>query len=246
MIVLCLLLLLRRETLFPRAPAHFWGAVWLAVFLSTPFIYFAESRRVNIFVYPLIACFFSLGLARPGSAGGAGSTAPALAEWGTIALTAAMLLMMASVAFFPRLHLTAEAAAVRAYVATLPAPAPGTVLASAQGRGILVVADGETADDTALVLPWSAFRDGYLKLGQRHARPFLDSLESRLPFAALNLPVLAPADWPYEAAYFIAPPEVLTQKKVPLWDLGISRQIWDKRLHIRWNIVTSATPVRFK
>lgn len=243
--LLCLLLLLRRKALFPRFPAAFWCAVWIAIFLSIPFIYFVESRRVNIFVYPLIACFFSLGLARPRYAVEVGSGRPAApAAWATVALSGAMLALMAGVAWFPRLFTTREMAEIRTYVAAAPAPAPNTVLASPRGRGFLVVPDGEKADPSVLTLPWSTFRERYRPLVDKADETIFPALFSRLPFAVLNLPVLAPGAWDPADAYFIAPPEVLTQKKVPLWDLVISRQIRDKRRHIRWNIVTAATPVR--
>lgn len=245
--LLCLLLLLRRRALFHPFPAAFWSAVWIAVFLSIPFIYFVESRRVNIFVYPLIACFFSLGLARPGFTGLAASPRRlAPAAWATVALSSVLLTLMASVAWCPSIFTTKEITEIRAYLAGAPAPSPDTVLVSPRGRGFLVVPDGEAADVSVLTLPWSTFRERYLSVGHKDMQAFLDSLRSRLPFAVLDLPVLAPAGWPYEAPYFIAPPEVLTQKKVPLWDLRISRQVRDRRLDIRWNVVTAATPVRFK
>lgn len=241
--LLCLLLLLRRRTLFPRAPAFFWGAVWLAVFLSIPFIYFVESRRVNIFVYPFIACFFAQALARPGpGAEDATRAAAAPAAWATLALSAGLLALMAGVAWFPRVFAAGEMTEIRAYLATAPAPAPGAVLASSRGRGFLVVPDGASPDPSVLQLPWSAFRARYRPALPKADEAFLDGLRSRLPFALLNLPVLAPAGWDHADAYFIAPPEVLTQKKVPLWDLVISRQIRDRKLDIRWNVVTAATP----
>lgn len=243
--LLCLLLLARRSSLFPADAGFFWAAVWIAVFLSIPFIYFDESRRVNIFVYPFIACFFSLALARPGPhAGAPGERAPA-AAWLTLALSGAIVLVMASVAFFPRLHLPEEMARVRSYLASLPAPAPGTVLAAPRGTGFLVVPDGESGDTSVPVMPWTAFRERYAARSQK-AAPFLEALASRLPFAVLELPVLRPSDWPHADAYFIAPPEVLTRQDVALWKFAISRQIPDRHWHIRWNMVTSATPALSK
>lgn len=243
--LLCLLLLLRRKALFPPFPAAFWCAVWIAIFLSIPFIYFVESRRVNIFVYPLIACFFSLGLARPGFTGLAGSPRPAApAAWATIALSGGLLALMAGVAWCPGLFTTKEIADIRTCLAGAPTPAPDTVLASPRGRGFLVVPDGETADASVLTLPWSTFRERYQPLVQKGDETIFPQLFSRLPFAVLNLPVLAPAGGDFADAYFITPPKVLTEKDVSLWDLAVSRHVLDKKRHIRWNIVSSASPVR--
>ena len=246
-VLLSFLLLLRRKTLFPPFPAVFWSAVWIAIFLSIPFIYFVESRRVNIFVYPLIACFFSLGLARPGFTGLAACPRPAgPAAWGTVALAGGLLALMASVAWCPGIFATKETAEIRTYLAGAPAPAPGSVLVSPRGRGFLVVPDGETGDASVLTLPWSTFRERYQPRVQKDDEAFFAQLYSHLPFAVLNLPVLAPAGWDYAHAYFITPPQVLTEKNVSLWDLTLSRQIPDKRLHIRWNVVSAASPVRFQ
>lgn len=241
--LLCVLLLMRRRSLFPREAAFFWSAVWTAIFLSIPFIYFAESRRVNIFVYPFVASFFSLALARPRNEAEAPPAPAAPAALLSLGLSAALLLLMASVAFFPRLHISQEMADVRSHLATLPPPPPGTVLAAPRGPGFLVVPEGHAADTSVLSLPWNTFKERYQALSPQTDARFFDALFSRLPFAVLNLPVLAPSGWDYADSYFIAPPNVLTQKTAALWEFAISRQVPDRRLGIRWNMVTTATPV---
>ena len=245
--LLSLLLLMRRASLFPRGPAFFWGAVWTGVFLSIPFISFAEPRRVNIFVYPLVACFFSLALAEPRRAAKAAHahTAGAASRM-TLVLAGALLLLMAGVAFFPQLLLSRETTAVRSHLAAMPALPPRTVLASARGTGFLVVPDGHATDTSVLSMPWSTFRKRYQALSPKADAHFFADLFSRLPFAVLNLPVLAPSGWGYADSYFIAPPKVLEQKSAALWDFSITRQFFDRHWDIRWNVVATATPVACK
>lgn len=238
------LLLLRHKTLFSRLSGAFWISVWGGILLSIPFIYFDESWRVNIFVYPFIACFFSLALGqRVNEIGASGRHIGAAAPWVAVTLSWGLLLLMTSVAVFPHLHTATEIQKIQKYVASLPKRPPNMCLVEANGMGFLVVPDGETLDTTVPSMTWSTFRDRYQKFVHSAESPLFTSGFPAPPFAVLNqIPVIGSDNW----GFFIAPPKVLTQKNVLLWDLEIGREAMDTAKGFPWKIVSKAVPVLYK
>lgn len=250
--LLCLfggLLIFRGKTLFPKSALAFWLSVWGGVLLSIPFIYFDSSWRVNIFVYPLIACFLSLTLSLGPS--GIPSTLPErwkddAAPRFAVILSGFLLLLMMSVALFPRVHTSADIQRIQEYAASFPDLPPNISLVDAKGMGFLVVPDGDTPDKIIPSMTWSTFRDRYQKFF-----PFADEALfphglPEPPFVVLNqIPVNGP---PNGWGFFIAPPEVLKQKNVLLWEFEKAREIRKEahRRRIIWKIVDNAKPVLYK
>lgn len=239
------LLVIRHKTLFSKSSAAFWFSVWVGILLSIPFIYYDSSWRVNIFVYPLIACFFSLALGQRMTATAASvRRIDALAPWSAVTLSCSLLLLMTSVAFFPGLHTSAEIQRIQKYAASLPKRSPDMFLVDAKGMGFLVVPDGEKPDTAVPSMTWSTFRDRYREFFHTAEEPLFPDSFPKPPFGVLNqIPILgSPVAW----GFFITPPEVLTRKNVLLWDLEAGTHLKDNTKRIPWKIVTSAVPALYK
>lgn len=239
------MLVIRRKTLFSKSTAAFWIVTWGSILLSIPFIYFDQSWRVNIFVYPLIACFFSHALARRHTAGtlSAGYSTDA-APWLAVTLSGVLLVLMVSVALFPRLHTPADIERMQKYKASLPKQPVNRFLVDPRCMGFLVVPDGEKPDKTVPSMTWSTFRDQYQKVSPTIDEALFTSAFPKPPFVAL---VQAPFSGVYSGYnFFLAPPEVLTRKNILLWDFETDGEIKNPSMNIFWKIVRNATPVLYK
>lgn len=239
------LLFIRRKTLFSKASAAFWLATWGGILLSIPFIYFDQSWRVNIFVYPFIACFFSHALARRHTAGtlpaGHGTdAAPRL----VVMLSGVLLALMVSVALFPRLHTPAKIERMLKYKASLPKQPANRFLVDPRGMGLLIVPDGQEPDKTVPSITWSTFRDKYQKMFPAADVVQLMSAFPTPPFVALVQPPLSGIYSGYN--FFLAPPEVLSRKNILLWDFETHSVIKDSSTNILWKSVRNATPILYK
>lgn len=243
--LLATMLYIRRKTLFSESAAAFWLATWGSILLSIPFIYFDESWRVNIFVYPLIACFFSHALARRHTAGtlSAGPSADA-APWFVVMLSGVLLVLMVSVALFPRLHTSADIERMKKYKASLPKQTANRFLVDPRGMSLLVVPDCEEPEKTLPSMTWSTFRDQYQKFSPSVDEALFTSAFPKPPFVVL---VQAPFSGPNRGYnFFLAPPEVLSRKNILLWDFETDGVINDSSTNIHWKSVRNATPVLYK
>lgn len=236
---------LRHKTVFSNTSIAFWAAAWGGILISIPFIYFDDSWRVNIFVYPFIACFFSLALSSKQPAGNTpdGDTASGT-TWLALALSCVLLLLMTSVALFPRLHTSTAIHSIQKYTASLPTPPSHTVLVGANGMGVLVVPDDAVPPPTVPAMTWSTFKNRYQKFAPSVDKTLFSGGFPPPPFVILNqIPVIgSPGAW----GCFITPPEIMTKKDVLLWEFEISGEIKDKATGIPWKIVTTAKPVLYK
>lgn len=245
--IICFLLFINYKYIFSKLSSLFWIIFWSSILLSIPFIYFDDSWRVNIFVYPLIACFFSLSMAQQCSNSHSeclfGCLSMSFSAKSACVLSCGLLLLMTSVAFFPDLHTPSEVQKIRKYVASLSERTGHLVLGRSGGVGFLVVSDTETADLAVPSVTWKKFMQNYQKFEHNHNNSFFDNWFPELPFAAICRPPIGE-----KYGYFIAPPEVLTEKNVLLWNLETdnSAQLIDKQLGIPWRIVTKATPLLYK
>lgn len=237
------LLFIRWKTLFPKPSAVFWCATWGGILLSIPFIYFDSSWRVNIFVYPFIACFFSHALARSHTAG----TQPvghSFGPWLAVTLSGVLLVLMVSVALFPRLHTPADIERMLKYKASLPKQPPNRFLVDPRGMGVLVVPDGQEPDKTVPGMTWSTFRDKYQKMFPAADVAQFMSAFPKPPFVALVQPPLSGIYSGYN--FFLAPPEVLSRKNILLWDFETDSVIKDTSTNILWKSVRNATPILYQ
>lgn len=252
--IVCLfggLLVLRRKTLFSKVSSAFWFSVWAAILLSIPFIYYDDSWRVNIFVYPFIACFFSLALAHSHQTEVAcGERSEAAVPWFAVSLSGVLLLIMTSMALFPRLLIPPQIEKILTYRDALPLSASNKVLVPSGGMSFLVVPDGEAPKTDVPSMTWSTFKDRYQKFARSATYRPLSSADLALlteafpkpPFGVLSQVTLS--DKP--PFYFITPENVITQKNVLLWDFETDGVVEDGSTTLRWQLVKKATPVVYK
>lgn len=243
--LVAVLLVFRRKTVFSKSSPGFWVAVWAGILTSIPFIYFDESWRVNIFAYPFIACFFSLALGRRQVTGGPPDVQPlAVAPWLAMALPGALLLLMTSVALFPQLHTSGAIQRILKYKSSLPQRAPHTYLVDSKGMGFLVVPDGEELDPTIPSMTWSTFQERYHKFASGVDKAWFTDVFPKPPFVAYTQVPVSGGSSGYD--FFIAPPDLLSDKNVLLWDFKTDGEISDSSTYVRWKVVRSATPVLYK
>ena len=239
-----ILLAVRHKTLFTQYSAAFWIAMWVGILFSIPFIYFDDSWRVNIFIYPLIACFLSLSLATGRDISLSDKRKADFVPWFLVALSGILILLMTSVALFPRLHTSANIERILKYKASFPKQDTNIFLMDARNMAILVVPDGEKPDSSVPSMTWSTFRAKYLKFSPSAEKVLSSSDFPKPPFVALSQVPVSGRIGGYN--FFLAPPEVLPRKKVLLWKFETDGEILDPSTNIRWKLVRNATPVLYE
>lgn len=109
--------------------------------------------------------------------------------------------------------------------------------------GFLVVPDGEEPDNTIPSMTWSTFRDRYQKFTRSGDETLFSDGFPPPPFVVLSqIPVVGSVDG---FNCFVAPPKVLTQKNVLLWDFETLKEIRDHKGSL-WKIVAKAIPALYK
>ena len=238
------LLIIRRKIIFTKITTVFWVAIWGGIALSIPFIYFDGYSRIIFFIYPLVACFFSLALAQRNDVPlGADPHIAGAIPRVAVGLSCALLLLMVSVALFPRLHMSEDIQRMKKYAASLPKKDDSRFLVDARNMALLVVPDGVKPDPIVPSMTWSTFKAKYKKFAPAVYEDLFTGAFPKPPFVALTQVPLSGPKGRFNC--FIAPPEVMSQKAVLLWDLETAAEIKAPKGGL-WKIVAKATPVLYK